>query len=72
MEIVVAEVTTRDIKEAGFTVVRVLVPQLQPLSQDHNIRFLGSQRLYEVPKRMGFAAKRRNESQITDLPHPFA
>jgi ribosomal protein S12 methylthiotransferase accessory factor len=72
MEVIVADITTRDVKEAGFTVVRVLVPELQPLSQNHNIRYLGTKRLYEVPKRMGYGSKRRNESQITNLPHPFA
>lgn len=72
MEVIAADLTTPDIREAGFTVVRVLIPQLQPLSQNHNIRFLGTKRLYEVPLRMGYMTKRRDETEITNLPHPFA
>ncbi|SRR5216683_8339265 len=72
MEVIAVDITTEDIKEAGFTVLRVLIPGLEPLSQDHNIRFLGRTRLYELPKYMGYDSKIRYESYITKLPHPFA
>lgn len=72
MEVIAVDITTEDIKEVGFTVLKVLVPAVEPLSQDHNIRFLGRTRLYEVPKRMGYDSKIRDESRITNLPHPFA
>lgn len=72
LEVIAADITTDDVREVGFTVLRVLVPQMVPLSQDHNIRFLGVKRLYDAPKRMGYGSRTRQESALTGLPHPFA
>lgn len=61
-EVIVADVTTPDIREAGFRVVRVLVPGLVPLHGDHNFPYLGVSRLYEPP----------GGAQMNPLPHPFS
>ena len=64
------DLTTPEVRAAGFWVVRVLVPQLVPMSPAHAIRFLDSPRLYEAPPAMGFGA--RTPADITSKPQPFA
>jgi ribosomal protein S12 methylthiotransferase accessory factor len=72
MDVLVSDLTTSDIEEAGFKVVRVLIPGLQPLSQNHNIRYLANRRIYEMPKLLGYDSRVRDEAEINPLPHPFA
>jgi ribosomal protein S12 methylthiotransferase accessory factor len=67
----VVDVTSPDVAELGFHVVKTLVPGLQQLYADNNFRALGSPRLYEVPARMGFRAGRIQESELNPDPHPF-
>lgn len=57
-----ARLTTRDLADAGFEAVRVLVPEAQPLFVDE--AFFG-ERAREVPRELGFQAR-------LDKPfHPF-
>ncbi len=70
-EVIVVDITTPDIAGIGFRVVRVLIPGLQPLDMDHNWRYLGGRRLYEVPARMGFRDRASSEGEINPIPHPF-
>ena len=70
-EVVSVDVTTPDIAEIGFRVVRVLIPGLHPLDMDHNWRYLGGTRLYETPFRMGFVDHVRSEEELNPVPHPF-
>ena len=68
LEVIVVDITTDDIKETPFKVVKVLIPGLQQLNGDHNYPFLGGHRLKEAPKKMGYAVK---EGEYNKLPHPF-
>lgn len=70
-DVIVVDVTTPDVAEVGFRVVHVLVPGLQPLDMNHNWRYLGGKRLYEVPVRMGFADRTKSEEELNCIPHPF-
>lgn len=70
-DVVWVDVTTRDVDEVGFKVVRVIVPELQPIDIDHRRRHLGGRRLYDVPWRLGLLPKPQNEAQLNPLPHPF-
>lgn len=70
-DVIVVDVTTPDIHEVGFHVVRVIVPGLQPLDMDHNWRHLGGRRLYEVPVRMGFEERPKSPEEMNPVPHPF-
>lgn len=72
LEVLVTDLTREDVKQEGFNVTRVVIPELQPLSSDHNIRFLGGRRLYEVPRKIGYAPHRTKEESINHFPHPFA
>ncbi len=69
-EVLVVDLTTVDVAECGYRVLKVLIPQLQQLEGDHNHRFLGGERIYQVPARLGYRAA----SSLADLnpdPHPY-
>lgn len=70
-DVIVVDVTTSDMAEVGFHVVRVLVPGLHPLDMDHNYRYLGGKRLYQVPVTMGYSDRMRTQAELNPVPHPF-
>jgi ribosomal protein S12 methylthiotransferase accessory factor len=70
-DVLVADLTTRDVASAGFRVARVIIPGLQPLHGDHNYRFLGGRRLYRTPRIMGLAESDTSEDDLNPWPHPF-
>src|SRR5262249_1036980 len=69
-DVVVVDLTTREIAELGVRVVKVLVPGAVPLAPDHRYPLLGSRRLFEVPARIGIP-RAPGDLQL-DIPHPFA
>ncbi|NPV69308.1 MAG: YcaO-like family protein [Firmicutes bacterium] len=70
-EVIAVDVTTPDIAEVGFSVVRIVIPGLHPLEMDHNWRKLGGRRLYEVPYRLGYSDHVATEAEMNPIPHPF-
>ncbi|MEM7050581.1 MAG: YcaO-like family protein [Acidobacteriota bacterium] len=71
-EVVVADITTPDIAEVGFHVVRVIVPGLVPLHGDHNMPFLGQQRLESIPRDLDWQRFGWDPTAgINPYPHPF-
>lgn len=42
-DVIVVDVTSSDIQDIGFIVLKVLIPALQPLNGDHNYPFLGGE-----------------------------
>lgn len=70
METIAVDVTTPEVREFGIVVVRVIVPELMPISFTHHARYLAHPRAYEAPSRLGHG--RRTEETITDDPIPFA
>jgi ribosomal protein S12 methylthiotransferase accessory factor len=72
LEPVVVDLTTEDVEQLGFSVVRVLVPGLQPIEGCHKHRFLGGSRLVEVPRRLGYVDRRpRSLEELNPFPHPY-
>ncbi|MEU5399955.1 YcaO-like family protein [Streptomyces sp. NPDC005963] len=69
-ETVVVDITTDEARQVGATVVRVMVPQLMPLSFAHRARYLGHPRLYDAPRAMGHPV--HDEAGINPNPQPFA
>jgi ribosomal protein S12 methylthiotransferase accessory factor len=69
-EVLVVEITTAEARAAGFRVVRVIVPELMPLSFVHTARYLAHPRLYEAPAGLGYPVA--DEPNINPLPQPFA
>jgi ribosomal protein S12 methylthiotransferase accessory factor len=71
-EVIVVDLTTPDLAEAGFSVVRVLVPGLVPLHSAHGLPCLGVARLRELPWRLGWVERGRDPlAALNPLPHPF-
>ncbi len=71
-EVIVVDLTTPDLREVGFSAVRVVIPGLVPLHGDHNLPYLGSSRLRELPWRLGWVSRERDPlTTLNPLPHPF-
>lgn len=71
-EVIVTDLTTPDIREAGFHAVRVTVPGLQNLHANHNWPCLGVDRIYEVPRRLEWERHGwRADAGLNPFPHPF-
>jgi ribosomal protein S12 methylthiotransferase accessory factor len=68
--VLVADVTTPDVKETGLSVVRALIPGFHPLFMGHRFRALGSRRLREVPPLLGFTPITAVGSDNL-VPHPY-
>lgn len=69
MQILFVDITTRDIEQIGFKVVKVIIPEMQPFYFEEDFKYLGGERLYSVPEQIGY--KRKNESSLNQIPHPF-
>jgi ribosomal protein S12 methylthiotransferase accessory factor len=68
--VVLCDLTTPDVADLGFNVIRAVVPGFHPLFMGFGIRALGGQRLREVPRKLG------GPNMLTDvgdcgLPHPY-
>ncbi|MHC3394132.1 YcaO-like family protein [Streptomyces lavendulocolor] len=69
-DVIAVECTTDEARDVGFRVVRVVIPQLMPLSFTHRARYLAHPRLYDAPARMGHRVY--GEAEINPQPQPFA
>jgi ribosomal protein S12 methylthiotransferase accessory factor len=70
MEVLAVDLTTPEMREIGLWTIRVMVPELMPLSYAHALRFLDTPRLYDAPAAMGYG--RRGLADITSKLQPFA
>jgi ribosomal protein S12 methylthiotransferase accessory factor len=66
------ELTTPDLVDYGVHVVRVIVPELQPVHFGHGQERLGGERLFKLPQQLGFVESVRTESDLNPCPHPLA
>ena len=69
-EPVAVELTTDELREVGLRVVRVVVPELMPMSTIMRARFLGHARLYEYARYLGMHGF--SEEDVNPDPQPFA
>lgn len=67
--VLVKDITTPDVNQAGFYSLRVVVPQLLQMGGAYPFYFLGGNRLYEVPKQLGYTANSYDD--LNKFPHPF-
>jgi len=68
--VLLADVTTDDIRPLGLAVVRAMVPGLHPLGMGYKLRALGGSRLWEVPQRLALGGITR-ETGDNPAPHPY-
>lgn len=69
LEVTYVDVTRPKIRRAGFWVVRVIIPKLHPLYLEENYPYLGGERLYRFPVKLGCNQKKRKT--FNPIPHPF-
>lgn len=69
-EVIYADVTIPAVKAAGLTVVKVLIPEMVPLWRDERYPYFGPQRLYDVPKKLGYKPELKWD-KATFSNHPF-
>ncbi|KKS97729.1 MAG: hypothetical protein UV73_C0005G0006 [Candidatus Gottesmanbacteria bacterium GW2011_GWA2_43_14] len=70
LDIYYVDVTQKEIKNAGFTVLKVFIPELFPLYFDEKYPYNGISRLYHVPVKLGIFKKPKTESELNRIPHP--
>lgn len=70
MSIYAVNMTSREVSDAGMFCVRVIIPQLMPLSFVHSAQFRGTPRLYSAPANMGYDVHK--EEDLNPWPQPFA
>ena len=71
LDIIYVELTTPDLSELGFYVIKVLIPGMQDLNPDHKYPLFGGKRLYNVPKNIKYTDVGKSEDELNKLPHPF-
>lgn len=62
LDVLYADVTSRDVEALGVYSMRVLVPHAEPLDADHEAQHLGGKRLLATYRRQG---------SFNPFPHPF-
>ncbi len=70
MQALAVDLTTDEALRAGLRVVRVIVPELQPLSLHSAVQYRAHPRLYNAPARMGYIPN--DEMHLNTYPQPFA
>lgn len=68
-QVLLADLTTAEVRELGLSVIRAVVPGFHPLAMGWRYRCRGGRRLYEVPGRLGFDATACGFDN--PLPHPY-
>src|SRR5262249_47536957 len=65
------DVTSPDVRSAGFHVVRVIAPEMCGLDVIERARFLGGSRLYEAAYEAGLVECPLTMADVNPDPHPF-
>lgn len=68
--VLLADLTTPEIKDLGLSVVRAVIPGFHPLFMGHVLRALGGRRLWEVPQTLGYEGITR-ENGDNPFAHPY-
>ncbi len=68
--VLVAELTSEDVRELGLAVVRAVIPGFHPLFMKYSLRALGGTRLFEVPQKLGHKGITA-ELGDNPAPHPY-
>jgi ribosomal protein S12 methylthiotransferase accessory factor len=72
LDIVVVDQTTPEHRTGGFCCVKAIVPGMLPMTFGHdNRRIHGLQRLFEVPRLLGYRDRTLLPQEVNPHPHPF-
>ena len=69
-KVLLADLTSPDVRNLGLTVVRAVIPGLHPLFIGHSLRAMGGSRLWEVPQKLGYQGITQ-ASGDNPAPHPY-
>ncbi|WP_421506776.1 YcaO-like family protein [Erwinia rhapontici] len=70
MDVVIVDMTTDDLREAGLHVVRAVIPELLPMTSSYRARYLGHPRLLQQQQRL--SEQTGDKVTINPWPQPFA
>lgn len=70
LSVYAVDLSTDEALRSDMRVVRVVIPELMPLSFRYRARFLGTPRLYLAPLTMGYPS--HSEDELNSWPQPFA
>lgn len=70
-DIVYIDITAPAVRKYGVKVVKVIIPQLQPVHLDEKYPYLTFQRLYNAPVNMGMLREPKTFKELNNIPHPF-
>jgi ribosomal protein S12 methylthiotransferase accessory factor len=65
------DLTTRDVSEMGYSVVRAIVPEFVQLNGKHRFRQWGKRRLFRFPALLGLRERESTELELYPYPHPY-
>ncbi len=68
--VLIADLTTPDIRDLGLSVIHALIPGFHPLYMGHTNRALGGERLWTTPQKLGYTGI-TPESGDNPYPHPY-
>jgi ribosomal protein S12 methylthiotransferase accessory factor len=68
--VLVADITTDDVRSLGLYVTHAIIPGFHPLFMGYRGRALGGYRLWEIPQRLGYKGIAR-ETGDNPAPHPY-
>lgn len=69
-EVICVDMTIAELKEFGFKVVKILIPEMVPLWRDERYPYLEAKRLYNVPSELGYLSKPMLAKDQFSI-HPF-
>jgi ribosomal protein S12 methylthiotransferase accessory factor len=70
MSVFAVDLSTRELDDAGLVAIRVIIPQLQPMSLQPLAQYRAHPRLYQAPAAMGMRVL--PESRLNPYPQPMA
>lgn len=70
-DVVYVDITAPKICKYDVKVVKVIIPQLQPLHLDEKYPYLTFRRLYNAPVDMGVLGRPKAFEELNNIPHPF-
>jgi ribosomal protein S12 methylthiotransferase accessory factor len=70
MSVFAVDISTRELDDAGLAAVRVIIPELQPMSLRPLAQYRAHARLYSAPAKMSMRVL--PESRLNPYPQPLA
>ncbi len=71
IDVIYFDLTDKKIEKYGYKIVKVIIPDLQPLYLDEKYACFRKLRLYQAPVNMKIFKRPKKENQLNKIPHPF-